>query len=147
MAVADILVSGSDASPKLAVEVKNRSDVTGEWASQLRRNLAAHAAIPATPFFMVAVPDHFYVWTSARPLDAPADYVVDARPLLHQYISSTRSNLVSPSSEHSLELAVSSWLNDLVHGHEPDPKAHPWLFESGLYDSIRNGSVSTQARL
>jgi len=145
---ADIAVYSPDQELKLVVEVKNKYGANHEWAVQLRRNLLSHSAVPRAPFFILALADHLYLWkdgaesTEAR----PADYVVDAAPILSGYLNNTQSDPRRTSRE--LELILASWLNLLTISELTQDKAAPhekWLFESGLYDAIKNGSVETEA--
>jgi hypothetical protein len=143
---ADILVTSADHTPQLVVEVKNRTGVTPEWAVRLRRNLLAHAAVPHTPFFMLALPDRFFLWKGQHTSpDAPADYVVDAADLLRPYAGGNGAG-EGASSGYALELMISAWLHDLLRADhlEPDERL-AWLFDSGLYDAIRHGAVRTEA--
>ncbi|CAN5605819.1 hypothetical protein BH24GEM3_BH24GEM3_24740 [soil metagenome] len=143
---ADIIVTSADHTPQLVVEVKNRTDMSPEWAARLRRNLFAHAAVLPTPFFMLALPDRFYLWKGEHTSgDAPADYVIDASDLLRPYSGGNGAGEES-SSGYALELMISSWLHDLLRAEHlaPDERL-AWLFDSGLYDAIRHGAVHTEA--
>jgi len=40
----------------------------------------------------------------------------------------------------SFEMLIQAWLEDLVDGIVPE-SGNPWLVESGLADSVRNGYV------
>ena len=51
-------------------------------------------------------------------------------------------------NEYSLELLVTSWLEDLVGTDLQQDKVGPhlqWLFDSGLYEAIRHGSITIEA--
>jgi hypothetical protein len=143
---ADIIVTSPDDTPQLAVEVKNKSDTTPEWAAQLRRNLLVHGVFPRTPFFMLALPDRLYLWKHKDTgWDAPADYVIDAADLLTPY-SGADGTLRASVTQYALELMISAWLNDLIRAEQiaPDEKLS-WLSESGLFDAIRHGTLHTEA--
>ena len=84
----DIEVYDRDAQLVLAAEVKSKTNASPEWAIQLRRNILAHGIYPNPPYFLMAFPDKFFLWSKAASEmqnDEP-DYVVDARPILQPYL-------------------------------------------------------------
>lgn len=135
---------------QLVVEVKGKSGATREWAARMRRNLVAHLDIPNSPYFLLALPDHFYLWCSDPSPSAvvPPDYDIDPAPLLAPYVDNDRP---APRviSEYGLTLAVSSWLTDLAATQDADKAGltQAWLFDSGLYRAITGGVVQPQAAL
>jgi len=144
---ADFVVQSPDKKVQLIVEAKSRSDATQSWAAQLRRNLVAHSAIPAGPYFLLALPDRFYLWRDGRAAaTVPPDFVIDGRAELAPYMSA----LKVPSqdlSEQGFELLVQTWLQDLVTTNLENPgyvRVRDWLKDSGLSDSIRHGTVKSQ---
>jgi hypothetical protein len=146
---ADIAVFSPDRNLKLIVEVKGNRGATAEWASQLRRNLIAHEAIPRSPFFMLALPDKLYLWRNGSDaIDSrPADFVADSEPIISAYLDD-RSPSPMESGGHGLDLIFASWLNLLTIMPLTEEMAAPherWLLDSGLYDAIKNGSVETAA--
>jgi hypothetical protein len=146
---ADIAVFSPDHRLQLIVEVKGRSAVTPEWATKMRRNLLAHSIIPPTPFFLLAAPEHFYLWRDGvGSVEAPPpDFVVDATPIVAPYISDT-AIAADKISESGLQLILTSWLSLLVDSNLNAEAAAPheqWLFDSGLYEAIRHGSLQTEA--
>lgn len=145
----DIAAYSPDNELVLIVEVKNHSGASQEWVIQMRRNLMDNSAIPQSRFFILAMPDYFYLWknTSLRDEEAEPDYKIDAREALRPYIERTSLSLDN-ISEQGLELLVASWLSDLANSDLSGKRANPefeWLFDSGLYESIRNGSVRMEA--
>ncbi len=148
---ADIAVYSPDDELQLVVEVKNRVEANAGWAAHMRRNMVAHLGMPRSPFFLLALPDHFYLWRGlASPLDiAPPDYDIDPTPLLAAYVADAPRAL-SIISEYGLALAVSSWLANLV---APDldggalPPDQSWLIDSGLYRAVKGGVVKPQLAL
>ena len=145
---ADIEVYSEDNKLKLVVEVKSMHGTSPEWAAQMRRNLLVHSAVPRAPFFLLALPDHLYLWkdgsdsTDAR----PADFVIDSAPILSSYMNDAETIGTTGSGE--LELIFASWLNLLTIAQLSEDLAAPherWLLESGLYEAIKNGSVQTEA--
>jgi hypothetical protein len=138
----DILVSSASSEPRLIVEVKNKPDADGPWASRLRRNLLVHYHLPRTTFFMVASPTRFFLWKEPKASpEAPADFEVDASQVLSRYMPS------STTSEAALEVAVRSWISDVVReANSPNPQVSAtWLAQSGLMNSLRDAHLSTES--
>jgi hypothetical protein len=141
---ADYLVRSSEDRIQLLVEVKTKIPASREWASRMRRNLFTHVPLPRAKFFLLALPERFYLWKDAAPEAAvPPDYEVDAKEVLKPYLEKLQTPLLqlSPSS---FELLVGSWLEDLVHADLDGARLAPsqkWLIDSGLYDAIRHGSI------
>src|SRR5215813_1877658 len=90
---ADIEVYSHDKKLKLVVEVKNKHGASPEWAVQMRRNLLAHSAVPRAPFFLLALPDNLYRWKdgSDSTESRPPDFVVDASPILADYLKNMKN--------------------------------------------------------
>ena len=145
--IADIAVYSPDDRLKLIVEVKSYRNATDEWAAKLRRNLLADGFIPASEFFLLVLPEYSYLWRSCESLDAvPADYKFSTKDVLQ-----LRGDTANPDklSSFGLELLTSSWLNALAvsqvsRGEVPELD---WIFDSGLYDSIKDGSVKVESEL
>lgn len=145
----DIAVYSPDNRLQLVVEVKNKKGATPEWAANMRRNLFVHSVVPYSPYFLLALPDHFYLWkNSIASADIrPPDYRANSKLVLKPYINSSSIYLDS-ISEYGLELMVYSWLNKLVNANltrETARSDETWLFDSGLYDAIKYGRVKTEA--
>lgn len=154
----DIAVYSPDGVLRLAVEVKARAGASRAWAASTLRNLLVHGALPEVPYFMLALPDRFYLWKA--PHFAPhgdrdfipdrsiePDYEIDAAGALSHYLDGVSTPL-HDLSENSLELLVASWLSELLNSELSQETAPPelrWLFDSGLYDTIKKGSVATEA--
>ena len=148
---ADVAVYGSDGQLQLVVEIKARSGASAEWVIHLRRNLLSHAAIPLAPYFLLALPDFFYLWTDAASAnhEAKPDYQIEASELLAPYLDPTIPPL-SELSGYGLELVVTSWLGDVVHTELRRDTLGPnlqWLLDSGLYEAIKHGSLAIEATL
>ena len=145
--IADIAVYSPDDQLKLVVEVKNYRNATDEWAAKLRRNLLAHGFIPGSEYFLLVLPEYSYLWRRNESPDAvPADYKSSTKDLLQ-----LRGDTSNPDklSSLGLELLTSSWLNALAVSQlsrEAMPELD-WVFESGLYDSIKDGSVKVESEL
>lgn len=150
--LADIAVYAQDGTLQLVVEVKNKAGASAEWVAQMRRDLLAYSVIPKSPYFLLALPDFFHLWKNAWqddrfvPADAPPDYTIEAAEALAAYLDGPALSL-NTISEDGLELLVISWLDDLVRYARPHGEGNTsaWLFDSGLYQAIRNGSVVTEA--
>ena len=146
---ADVAVYSPDGNLQLVVEIKNRPGASAEWVTQMRRNLLVHAVIPLSPYFLLVLPDFFYLWTdavSAQELAPPA-YQMKAAEVLAPYLDPS-SQALKDLSEYSLELLITSWLEDLVGTEFRRDSVGPhlqWLFDSGLYAAITHGSVTVEA--
>jgi hypothetical protein len=146
---ADVAVYSPDGNLQLVVEIKNRPGASAEWVIQMRRNLLVHAVIPLSPYFLLVLPDFFYLWTDAVSVHelAPPAYQIKAADVLAPYLDPSTQAL-KDLSEYSLELLVTSWLEDLVgtelRRDSVGPHLH-WLFDSGLYAAITHGSVTVEA--
>jgi hypothetical protein len=125
--------------------VKSKKDATDEWAAKMRRNLIVHGIMPHSGFFLLALPEYFYLWRHNTSIDpVPADYKVRAQEALGHYLDAID---LEELSEESFELMVISWLEDLINSpvtKEATPELS-WIFDSGLYDNIRGGSLETEA--
>ncbi|HEX8684350.1 MAG TPA: hypothetical protein VF707_18685 [Ardenticatenaceae bacterium] len=76
---ADLAVYTPDGELLLVVEVKNKRNASPEWAAQMRRNLLVHGMIPATLYFLLALPEYFFLWKGAhQSIDViPPDYMIE----------------------------------------------------------------------
>ena len=141
---ADIVVSSPDNEIQLVVEVKNRKGATDEWAAKMRRNLVTHGIIPASKFFLLVLPEYLYLWrNNVGPNLVPPDYKISSKEALKGYLEDMN---LDELSEQSLELLIGSWLKNLTSSRvskELQPELR-WLFESGLYEKIKGGSVLTE---
>lgn len=143
----DIAVYSPDDRLKLIVEVKSYRNATDEWAAKLRRNLLVDGFIPPSEYFLLVLPEHSYLWRKRESIDAvPADYKFSTKDVLQ-----LREDAANPDklSSFGLEVLTSSWLNALAiskisRGEVPGLN---WLFDSGLYESIKNGSVKVESEL
>src|SRR3990170_2707502 len=144
----DISVIGPDSERKLVVEVKNKRDATDEWAARLYQNMRAHSSLLASPYFLLAVPDTIYLWKN-EPGESSSE------PLYKAVLSEAISSLIDDiepyqigSSGLGLELLVSTWLNTLAISSAEELHANPssdWLFDTGLFDAIKDGTISSSS--
>ena len=138
----DILVLSADDRVRLAVEVSAHPGASSEWAARFRRNLVDHSILPEAEYFLLALPDTFYLWRNARaPGEAGPEYQVPAADVLGPFGVSTLDG-------EGLEMAVNAWLHVLTRAdldRDEVARSHGWLVDSGLYDRIRGGHVELQA--
>lgn len=140
----DMVVHSSDSVVQLVVEVKGLADKTDEWAATFRRNLMVHGRIPASRFFLLAMADYFYLWRDLSLHFEKPDYKVPTAEVLKPYLQSKylKDLSVRELSGQGLELLVESWLGSIISPLFSEGSAEPedyWLFESGLYESIKDG--------
>lgn len=155
--VADIAVYAPDSTLRLVVEVKNRPGASSGWAARMLRNLLVHEMIASAPYYLLALPDVFYLCKNLDHSrlnlhDLPGeefepDFEIATARVLAPYVD-WPSFSPDDVSEPGLELLVSSWLTGLVNDSglsreaiSPDLR---WLFDSGLYDAIKGGRVATE---
>ena len=144
----DIAVSGADGRVQLVVETKNIPDAPAEWVTRFRRNLLAHSFLPSAPYFLLVLPDYLYLWTAASTADnlANPDYKIKATEVFAPYLKSNQS--LKDLSRYGLELLTISWLGNLLDNDSRRDSVDgnsKWLFDSGLYEAISNGSVELEA--
>jgi len=152
-AAVDFIVESPDQKAQLIVEARTKRSASRGWAAELRRNLLAHRAVPVAPFFLLALPERFYLWKNAPPNEVvPPDFEADAAEALRPYTTSLHSRLIA-LTENGFELLVRTWLNDLIHSNYDDTNMEPlspsvsrFLRQSGLLDSIHRGSVKAEAK-
>ena len=144
----DIAVYSPDRKLQLVVEIKNKLGASAEWVTRLRHNLLVHSFIPHVPYFLLVLPDFFYLWTDTTPVNnlAEPDYKIDATEVLAPYLRSNQS--LNDISGYGLELLIMSWLEDTVRTELQRDTVDPnlqWLFDSGLYEAVTRGSVAVEA--
>jgi hypothetical protein len=148
---ADVAVYSPDNKLQLIVEVKKKpgARVPKNWATMIHRNLLAHSGIPNTPYFLLAVPpDSLFLWKKSDPTnyERRPDYEIEAKKFFEKYANKLSLSPRVTSEHFYLEQLVSSWLEDLVKSNPPpDDLSYKWLYESGLYEAIKDGSVVMQA--
>lgn len=147
----DIIVFSTSGQPSLAIEVKNKLGTTAEWAAKMRRNLAVHGTLPEAEYFLLALPDRFYLWKGATedPRDLPPTYEIDAGQVLAAYYERDGLSLDKVSGR-AFELLVASWLQDLVQ--RPDlpsglSQGEAWIAGSGLLDAIKGGRIQYEVEV
>jgi hypothetical protein len=141
---ADFVVEAPGRGILLVVEAKNTVAPSPEWARRFLRNLFVHAAIPPSEYFLLALRDHLYLWRHPDPeSQAPPDYEADTASVLAPYLHLIPGRLEG-LTERGFEMLVYAWLADLVAGSSPPFGAAKWMEDSGLLESIRNGTIKFQ---
>ena len=116
-------VYSPDGPLQLEVEVKTRRGATKGWAARLLRNMVFHEVAPASPYFMLVLPEKLYLWDLRRrtltermllPEAAPVpDYGADAGPVFSPYIDPYPDAREAPASdllgEDGLTFVVAPW--------------------------------------
>jgi hypothetical protein len=134
----DIAVVGEFGEPILLVELKNKTGTSKDWAAKFRRNLAAHGFLPKAPFFLIATPDHFYLWknpgSSTQELD-PDFEIEPGSPLF------TPGEKIGP---FEFETKVALWLNRIMNSEadQTNGAVGELLSVSGLREAIQGGKLA-----
>ncbi|MEA5552166.1 hypothetical protein VB713_14570 [Anabaena cylindrica UHCC 0172] len=147
MYYADMAVHGKDRHLQLLVEVKNKRGASKIWAAKMRRNMYAHGLLPEAPFFLLALPEKFYLWKNiglSTDLIEP-DYEINPEPFLKSYYPKAYTQNHEISSE-GFELIVSAWLHQILTIPSVDllPPNMDWLVSSGLFDAIHYGHLKLE---
>jgi len=155
MYYADMAVQGKDQHLQLLVEAKNKRGTSKIWAAKMRRNMYAHDLLPETPFFLLALPDKFYLWKDvglSTDLIEP-DYEINPEPFLKAYYPKayTMPNVTLALSDYDIssegfELIVSAWLHQILTVPSVNllPANMNWIVTSGLFDAIHNGYLKLE---
>lgn len=144
----DIVVYSPDRQLQLVVEVKRMPSSDPQWAAKLHQNLLEHQAVPPSPFFLLVLPDHLYLWSSKHKNGSYLpDYQAQTGSALSRYLPE-QSQKRGDISELGLELAVRFWLSELISSNkapENESELAQWVKESGLYEAIRKGIMQNEA--
>jgi hypothetical protein len=143
----DIAVYSPDHQLQLVVEVKSTPDPSSQWAAQFRRNLLENGALPNAPYLILVFPQRLFLWRSGPAAEVPPDYSARTSDVLREYLGSWAEH-APHLGEESLEIAVSSWLRELTSARRaphPESDADRILMDSGAYEAIRHGSVTSDA--
>jgi hypothetical protein len=144
MTAADIVAYSPDHRRMLIVECKMSTETSSESAARLRRSLLQHGLLAETPFFLLAYPTGLFLWKGDAKVDEQPAFSAPAKPILRKYLGEAAKDDANLRGE-SLELALYSWLSDLVSGvrtPETGNEADQILVQSGLYEMIRRGQVN-----
>jgi hypothetical protein len=148
---ADLVVYDRSGQIILIAEIKKKKGVSAEWAAKWRRNMISHGALPDAKFFMIALPERFYLWKNAgnmAKLDAPT-FEIDAEPVLKPYLdeSGISSEDITPQS---FELIVTSWLNSILMAGEAlnfGKDTSNLIKKSGLSEALNGGNLKHEVVL
>jgi hypothetical protein len=138
--IVDFTVEKPGHGIQLLVEARNTAAPSREWAARFLRNIFAHAQIPQSEYFLLALRDHLYLWHRPVPESGNPDFEADTAAELRPYMTRLQRPL-NTLSQSSFELLIQAWLGDLVDGTLPESANRQWLVESGLADSVRDGSI------
>ncbi|MSP27614.1 MAG: hypothetical protein EXR80_04015 [Methylococcales bacterium] len=115
----------------------------------MRRNIVAHGYVPNTRFFLLALPDHFYLWKDKYSSEIERHtYEIDPMVFLKPYVE--KSNIkIEKLSEAGFEILITSWLNELLQLSESQEsfkqnKNNKWLVESELLNAIKHGRIASE---
>ncbi|MBV9496004.1 MAG: hypothetical protein JOZ54_17285 [Acidobacteria bacterium] len=125
---------------RLLVEATNTPAPSPEWASRFLRNLFVHARVPTSPYFLLALRNHLYLWRNPAPDAGAPDFEVATDSVLRPYLTGLHTSL-DQLSEGGFEMLIEMWLFDLVGGTLADSTNDRWLEETGLAQSVRDGEV------
>ena len=140
---ADFVVEKPGGAIQLVVEANNTVAPSPEWAARFLRNLFIHAQIPPTPFFLLALRDHLYLWRHPSGESGPPEFEGDTATALQPYLRRLHGSLAD-LNERSFEALIFAWISDIVAGM-PEAEQLAWLHDSGLSESIRDGVIRSQA--
>lgn len=149
----DFAVFSPDRQLQLVVEVKGTPTSDAQWAAKFRRNLLSHGAVPASPYFLLVLPDKLYLWSHPKQNsdESLPDFSAATATVLNRYLMKrTYSAPGATLSERGLELAVGSWLSDLTSSENwlvNNTPESEWLKTSGLPETIRTGSIESETTM
>ena len=141
----DLLVNNYQGKPILGVEVKAKMNTSSDWAVKFRHNILIDNPVQKIPFFLMAFPDHFYLWTEPDIYSnqSKPTYIIDALSVLKPYFE--RAGIMPEKIRgDSFELLVASWLSDMINSEqlpEEFDQSQRWLIYSGLYMAISGGNL------
>lgn len=145
MSQADIVVLNRLGEIELLVEVKPRLGMNREWAAQTRHNLSSHGLLGAAPYFLMTLPDRFYLWKDApENMMVLSDFDIDPRSFLAPYWGN--AGVSDPElSGGGFELVVRAWLTSLLWSRDISEAVSEngiWVAESGLWEAINQGQIA-----
>jgi hypothetical protein len=146
---ADILAFDKDGQLALVAEVKSKLGTSSDWAAKMRRNMFAHGSVPNAPFFLLALPDSFYLWENTGRTSEIVEPTqkVNPQPFLQPLFGLTAASY-QDLTEKSFELVVTSWLNQVLRAQSPQDlleENQDWLVSSGLFEKLTGGHLSLEA--
>jgi hypothetical protein len=136
----DLLVNNYQGQLILEVQLKTKMNTSSDWAVKFRHNILMDSPVQRIPFFLMAFPDRFYLWTEPEVYSSQTEptYIIDAIPVLKPYFE--RAGIIPEKIRgDSFELLVASWLSDLINTEklpEEFNESQRWLIDSELYMAI-----------
>ncbi len=148
---ADLVVYDRNGQIILIAEIKKKTGVSAEWAAKWRRNMLAHGGLPDAKYFMIALPDRFYIWKNAgtNPELAAPTFEIDAEKALKPYLKESELSLEDINPQ-SFEFIVTSWLNSVLQTGEPfnhENYALNGIYKSGLLAALTGGYLKHEVAL
>jgi len=149
---ADIVIYDRNGQIVLIAEIKRKTGVSAEWAAKWRRNMLSHGELPDAKFFLIALPDRFYLWKNAGNAPEPVapTFEIDAGPVLKPYLdeSGISSENISPQG---FELIIAAWINSVLHIKIPlnqeENDTRNWITDSGLSEAVNGGYLRHEVAL
>ena len=141
---ADIVVFDKFGQIALLVEVKNKREKSEDWAIQLHRNIYAHDDMPMMPYFLLAMPDKFYLWKNAA--SEKPDFTISPQVFLQQFYITT--GIPENHSEIGFSFVISFWLNKITTGELSEKtidSKYKWLITSGFLEKLNGGHITSEA--
>jgi hypothetical protein len=133
----------------LLVEVKNKTGTSSDWAAKKRRNIIANQPLTETArYFILALPDHFYLWKDSgnnQEIILP-EYEIDPSSFLQPYYIKSGYNL-DELGHDSFTMVIASWLSELLlvnFSSFPSQYNNPFFVESGLFEAVKGGRLSLE---
>jgi hypothetical protein len=143
----DIAVYSPDGQPRVVVETKALTNKSLEWAAQLRSNLMAEYLPERTAFFVIALLDRIYFWTSTQDSALrPPDLVLETAQVLQRYLPHDKMQPLR-GRESELELSLAAWLDDVARS-DPALADTAWaaqLARIGFLEAVRGGEIRVGA--
>lgn len=142
MAKADVVLDTPLRRRLLVVECKWMKEQSLERATELRDSLAS-LWTSDYDYFLLALGTGLHLWRRQTPIGSAPDFTAPAKRIWSDYLGKLADDPERLRSG-SMELAISSWLNDLASNvRKPDPASEPdqLLLNSGLYDEMKDGLV------
>ena len=95
--------------------------------------MLAHGVLPWSKYFLIATPEHMYLWKQERPdpAEAPPEVTIDAATIFQPYFQKFQQD-PSKIAPEAFEFLVLTWLTDITRSGEPKPAPDPssaWLSE------------------
>ncbi len=108
---------------------------------------------PKAPFFLLALPDHFYLWKNVEDTGkVEPTYEMDPRFYLQSFFKKSELSLEKLRQPDSFDILIGMALSGITLAYEENEICsvypqwlnkpnHKWLFGSGLFDVIKRGEV------